>query len=129
MQYVLYPPSPETLAALLEEGFRDGHRFLRKQGLAPCTQCLAVRSRVVRLYRNNGDASSGESSQDEEEDDVFDPAEKEPAQDFQGMDMMCGDKMECDDFAVSLLYSVSRNNANSRPNLSFRQKTTICRTG
>lgn len=43
---VLYPPSSETLAGILEQGFRDAHRFLRKHGLVSCSQCMTVRSTV-----------------------------------------------------------------------------------
>ncbi len=105
LQHVLYPPSADVLASLLEDGFRDGHRFLRKQGLAPCTQCLTIRSRVVRLYRNNSDSnSSGESSQEEEEEEVDEERrrlERELAMEYAGDDMRCRDKTDCDEFNVS----------------------------
>ena len=44
LRSVLYPPSSDTLSNILMQGFRDAHRFLRKQGLVSCSQCMTVTS-------------------------------------------------------------------------------------
>ncbi len=46
LRHVAFPPSAANMAKVLEAGFRDGHRFLRKHGLATCSQCLTIRSQL-----------------------------------------------------------------------------------
>ena len=41
---VFFPPKAIKMAGILEQGFRDAHRFLRRQGLTNCHSCVIVRS-------------------------------------------------------------------------------------
>ncbi|CAK9825101.1 Patatin-like phospholipase domain-containing protein 2 [Anthophora retusa] len=44
---ILFPPNPEILSNMCEQGFYDALRFLQRNNLLSCTRCLAVQSTFV----------------------------------------------------------------------------------
>lgn len=80
LQNVLYPPDADALGKLMEEGFRDGHRFLRRYGIASCSQCLTIRSNIRPKSE---------------------PVNQEQALRNQVRANQCRDKIECDKYHVS----------------------------
>lgn len=44
---ILFPPHPEILSRMCQQGFDDAVRFLQKQNMISCTRCLAVESSFV----------------------------------------------------------------------------------
>lgn len=42
---ILFPPPPEVLSKMCQQGFNDALDFLQRNNLINCTRCLAVQSR------------------------------------------------------------------------------------
>lgn len=42
---ILFPPPPEILSKMCQQGFNDALDFLQRNNLINCTRCLAVQSR------------------------------------------------------------------------------------
>ncbi|KAL1460006.1 hypothetical protein WDU94_011947, partial [Cyamophila willieti] len=68
---ILFPPDPEILSQMCQQGFDDALRFLSKNNLINCTKCVAVQSKLVVME------NSGDTSYEHMEDDEFDPECKE----------------------------------------------------
>lgn len=44
---ILFPPKPEVLSNMCQQGFDDALQFLHRNNLISCTRCLAVQSTFV----------------------------------------------------------------------------------
>lgn len=44
---ILFPPRPEVLSDMCQQGFDDALQFLHRNNLISCTRCLAVQSTFV----------------------------------------------------------------------------------
>ncbi|XP_037086569.1 1-acylglycerol-3-phosphate O-acyltransferase Pnpla3-like, partial [Pollicipes pollicipes] len=51
---IMYPPSPETLSDLANQGFNDGIRFLMRHDLMKCQMCVLTTEIVGRAYSSCG---------------------------------------------------------------------------
>nr|UEK51503.1 Bmm-like protein 2 [Parasacculina yatsui] len=54
MRMIMYPPSPEALSDLANEGFNDGIRFLMRHDLLKCQVCVLTTEIVGRAYSGCG---------------------------------------------------------------------------
>lgn len=68
---ILFPPDPEILSQLCQQGFDDALRFLSKNNLISCTKCVAVQSKLIVVQKEE---KLDDSCSDEAE---FDPECKE----------------------------------------------------
>ncbi|OQR67515.1 patatin phospholipase domain-containing protein 2-like [Tropilaelaps mercedesae] len=57
---ILFPPHPEILARMTQQGFDDAVKYLQRHNLISCTRCLAVRSSfdITQPEENNRTANS-----------------------------------------------------------------------
>lgn len=44
---ILFPPKPEILSNMCQQGFDDALRFLHRNNLISCTRCLSVQSTFI----------------------------------------------------------------------------------
>lgn len=44
---ILFPPKPEVLSNMCQQGFDDALQFLHRNNLINCTRCLAVQSTFI----------------------------------------------------------------------------------
>ncbi|XP_033731125.1 patanin-like phospholipase domain-containing protein, partial [Pecten maximus] len=76
----LFPPHPEILSDMCQEGFDDCLKFLQRNNLISCTRHLSVRSAIVSVSKSlpgaaiddhlEEESSSGEETSEEEIDEV-----------------------------------------------------------
>ncbi|KAI5732555.1 hypothetical protein M8J76_001666 [Diaphorina citri] len=50
---ILFPPDPEILSQMCQQGFDDALRFLSKNNLINCTKCVAVQSKLIVVQKEN----------------------------------------------------------------------------
>lgn len=65
---IFFPPDPEILSRMCQQGFDDAVRFLQKHNMISCTSCLAVQSSFVMAAPE----ASPELSADSDGDHPFD---------------------------------------------------------
>uniref|UniRef100_A0A0N5A3F3 triacylglycerol lipase n=1 Tax=Parastrongyloides trichosuri TaxID=131310 RepID=A0A0N5A3F3_PARTI len=50
----LIPPSTEICSRICRQGFEDALRYLSRNGLAPCSRCLSIRSNAILMESQQG---------------------------------------------------------------------------
>ncbi|KAG0415907.1 hypothetical protein HPB47_006935 [Ixodes persulcatus] len=61
---IFFPPHPEILSRMCQQGFDDAVRFLQKTNMISCTRCLAVQSSFIM---EEPEVAAGESTDSEKE--------------------------------------------------------------
>ena len=65
MTRILFPPHPEVMDKMCQQGFHDALRFLQRHNKISCTRCIAIQS----AYSVENDEEGNDELIDEQEDD------------------------------------------------------------
>ncbi|CAL1263795.1 unnamed protein product [Larinioides sclopetarius] len=60
---ILFPPKPEVLSKMCQQGFDDALKFLQRKNIITCTRCLGIQS-VVKITEPNFDGVKRKSAND-----------------------------------------------------------------
>ncbi|KAF8764621.1 patatin-like phospholipase domain-containing protein 2 [Argiope bruennichi] len=60
---ILFPPKPEVLSKMCQQGFDDALKFLQRKNIITCTRCLGIQS-VVKISEPHFDGMSRKSVND-----------------------------------------------------------------
>ncbi|GBM20362.1 Patatin-like phospholipase domain-containing protein 2 [Araneus ventricosus] len=60
---ILFPPKPEVLSKMCQQGFDDALKFLQRKNIITCTRCLGIQS-VVKITEPHFDGVSRKSAND-----------------------------------------------------------------
>lgn len=77
MTRILFPPPPEILSKMCQQGFDDALRFLQRNNMISCTRCLAVQSSFVMSEMENEPEDVAEVSVPNEIEPLKEPEEHE----------------------------------------------------
>ncbi|OWF56590.1 patatin-like phospholipase domain-containing protein 2 [Mizuhopecten yessoensis] len=95
MSRALFPPHPEILSDMCQEGFDDCLRFLQRNNLISCTRHLSVRSSIVSVSKVLSKAASTDPIDDEDElssgDETFDEEMSDLCEGNHEQDEECAD--------------------------------------
>ncbi|XP_015928950.1 patatin-like phospholipase domain-containing protein 2 [Parasteatoda tepidariorum] len=72
---ILFPPKPEILSKMCEQGFDDALRYLQRRRIISCTRCLGVKS-VVKIQQKSEEDSGNELTKLEHEFDGCEDCKK-----------------------------------------------------
>lgn len=72
---ILFPPDPEILSKMCQQGFDDGLKYLQRHQIIACTRCLAVQSSLTFCETDGNDLEGNASSESDNEHTFDDCAE------------------------------------------------------